>query len=122
MSQIDNEQIEIIDESFTNLKECIDYYTDILACLRDGLEQGLYTKREYKKKKKFVMTQYEANLRVIKKVDKCSRESKTSRLKHIKNLNSTSFIEKNNNQIENSLNTYQIEDIKETFYEKDKEQ
>lgn len=62
----------IIEEQFENLQDCINFFTDTLACLREGYDKDIFTKREYNKKKKFIMAQFDANLRLIKCKDRHS--------------------------------------------------
>lgn len=121
MKQNEFEDIEIIDEDFDNLQECVDYYTDILASLKEGYENDLYTKREYKQKKKFIMEQFNANLKVIKKVDKHSRNTtikhlKQPKIKKFKSLKTDESIKR----VTPGESQYQIEDKKEQFDEEDK--
>lgn len=106
-----SEEDEEILEPFGSLAECINYYTDILACLSDAFDRGILTKKEFKQKKKFVMKQYDANLKVVKKKDSHSRKEDIKSLKKpFKSLN----------KIENKLQIsdqpqekrYQIEDKK----------
>lgn len=87
----DNEPDDEIVEEFESLKECIDYYTDILSRLKSGHNESIYTRREYKKKKKLVMDQYDKSLKLLKKKNKHSRKVEED---HLKALQSNSNVPK----------------------------
>ena len=104
------EDDEMIEEPFGSLSECTDYYIDILSDLKEAHDKEILTKKEFKNKKKFVMSQYDLNLKVVKKKDSHNRKKDIKNLRQpLKSLNHKidSKIQISNNSSEK---IYQIED------------
>lgn len=116
MKQVD-EVITIIDEPFETLEECFNYYQDILSSVKECKDLEIYNKKEYKSKHKYVMTQFNENLKVIKKKGEHSRKEEINSLrKPYKNL-PTETLQKlpespPTKQIEPKPEQYSIEDSK----------
>ena len=105
------EDYEILEE-FGSLAECTDYYLDVLSNIKESHDKNILTKKEFKKKKKFVMKQFDLNLKVVKKSDSHQRKTNVKSLKKpVVKISEISPPQNNTNKIENNR-TYQIEDKK----------
>ena len=73
---------EVFGESFESLAECTDYFIDVLSSLNEAYNKNILTKKEFKKKKKFVMNQFNVSLKVVKIKDSHQRKSDIKSLKN----------------------------------------
>ena len=113
--EINEEYEDMLPEEFSSLKECVTYYGDVLSIINKSHDLGLYSKKEFKAIKKFIIKQQDKSLKLIKKLDTHQREKEESKLKPVKpkqaketkpQLTST----EKNKAIEQKPKQYQIED------------
>ena len=116
MKQVD-EDVIIIDEPFETLEECFNYFQDILSGVKECRDLEIYSKQEFKNKHKYVMKQFEENLKVIKKKGAHSRKEQINSLnKSYKNLPTNTALtlpeQTQTKHIEPKPEQYSIEDSK----------
>lgn len=76
-----DEYEDILPEEFSSLKDCVVYYGDVLSVIEKTRELGLYTKKEFKYIKKFIINHQNKSLKLIKKLDSHQRKEEENKLK-----------------------------------------
>lgn len=81
MNQQANEDYTIVIESFSTISDCTDYFYSEFSKLATMHERDIFSNKEYKSKKKYLMNQFNANLKLLKQKDKVSRNQESIILK-----------------------------------------
>lgn len=100
---------------FNDLADCVEYYTDVLSSIKESFEIGIFTKKEFKDKKKNIMKQFNASLKLINKKDDHYRTKEEKNLKPKKDKKTLEkiYCKPKTEAITPSKEQYQIEDSKE---------